>query len=446
MPCCDSMNTVSPRFFSEIFARKSRGGHSLSIDSSVFTVLTADDQTLPRNLVFDTDGTERFRKYIPFAGFVNTIENYPYPYRIGGSCWEFPCIVPSDWEGQNLNKPNNPKTLEDMKAALDCVVQKQGVFNLVFHPHGWIKSEQVVELIDHSVKMHGAKVKFLNFREALERLNKHPELAETFAPPPPARPPGDLPPGARLTDDQARDAGLRFVDIDEDGYLDVLWSNDQDYGIYLFDPAAKAWTRKVMAGRALAKGSLPKIVRKGTDNGFFVHARQLCWQNEDTAGLPGLVDRRSWSDLLKDVEPRGKSAAASLNSIRVAPGFKVELVASEPLVKDPIAFDWGADGKLWVLEMGDYPLGIDGRGKPGGVVRYLEDQNADGIYDKQTTFLDGLGFPTALLPWRQGVLVGCARTFFTRKTKTATARLTLANCSSPVSPKAISSIGSTASS
>ena len=130
-------------------------------------------RSLPRDLVFDPDGKERFRKYIPFPSFVNTIENYPYPYVIGGVCWEFPCIVPSDWEGQNIQKPNNPKTLEDMKAALDCVVLKQGVFNLVFHPHGWIKSEQVVELIDHAVKKHGKKVKFLNFREAQERLNKN---------------------------------------------------------------------------------------------------------------------------------------------------------------------------------------------------------------------------------------------------------------------------------
>ena len=128
MPCCDSMNTVSPRFFAEIFNKTSPGGHFLSIDSSVFTVLTPDDPSLPRDLVFDSDGKERFRKYIPFPSFVNTIENYPYPYRIGGSCWEFPCIVPSDWEGQNLHKPNNPKTLEDMKAALDCVVRQAGGF------------------------------------------------------------------------------------------------------------------------------------------------------------------------------------------------------------------------------------------------------------------------------------------------------------------------------
>ena len=173
MPCCDSLNTPSPRFYAEIFNKLSPAGHFLTIDSSVFNILTPDDPSLPRDLVFDSDGRERFRKYLPFPSFVNTIENYPYPYIIGNLCWEFPCVVPSDWEAQHLQKPNNPKTLEDLKAALDLVVIKQGVFNLVFHPHNWIKSEQIVELIDHAVKTHGKKVKFLNFREAQERLNEN---------------------------------------------------------------------------------------------------------------------------------------------------------------------------------------------------------------------------------------------------------------------------------
>src|SRR5580698_730043 len=99
-------------------------------------------------------------------------------------------------------------------------------------------------------------------------------------------------------------------------------------------------------------------------------------------------------------DPPAKTPEQSLESIRVERGFKIELVASEPLVKDPIAFEWGADGKLWVIEMGDYPLGIDGKGKPGGVVRFLEDTDGDGRYDKQTTFLDALGFPTGVMPWR----------------------------------------------
>ena len=40
--------------------------------------------------MLDEDGREKFRKYLPFPSFVNTIEDYPYPYVIGGLCWEFP--------------------------------------------------------------------------------------------------------------------------------------------------------------------------------------------------------------------------------------------------------------------------------------------------------------------------------------------------------------------
>ena len=96
---------------------------------------------------------------------MNYVENYPYPYVIGRLCWEFPCMTPSDWEANFLHQPNNPKTVEDLKAALDMHGPQEGRLNLVFHPHGWIKAEQVNELIDHAVAKHGKKVKFLNFRE-----------------------------------------------------------------------------------------------------------------------------------------------------------------------------------------------------------------------------------------------------------------------------------------
>jgi putative membrane-bound dehydrogenase-like protein len=449
VPCCDSLNTPSPRFYEEIFNRVSPQGHFLTLDSSVFNVFTPDDPSLPRDLVQEPDGRERFRKYLP-KGFVNTIENYPYPYVIGNLCWEFPCAVPSDWEAQNIHKPANPRTLEDMKAALDLVVLKRGVFNLVFHPYGWIRNDQVVELIDHAVRKHGSKVKFLNFRDVQERLNANllggrplrtaagadnqvrvfdlngdgfmdvgtpavrlwnPQTGVWVAPASGQFP--ALPMGRARVSQPGRDLeGVRFVDIDEDGHLDQVYSNDREYGIFLFDPATKGFTRKVMAGKAGEPGALPKIVKNGTNNGVFVHSRQLIWQNEDTAKLPHHVDRRSFNELLKDVPPTGKTPGASLRSIRTSPGFAVELVASEPLVKDPIAMDWGADGKFWVVEMGDYPLGTDGKGKPGGVVRFLEDTNGDGVYDKQTTFLDGLPFPTGVMPWRNGVLVACAPEIF----------------------------------
>ena len=65
-----------------------------------------------------------------FDTFVNYIEDYPYPYVINRLCWEFPCVVPSDWSAQHLQKPNNPDTVRDLKAALDITVIKQGVYTL----------------------------------------------------------------------------------------------------------------------------------------------------------------------------------------------------------------------------------------------------------------------------------------------------------------------------
>jgi putative membrane-bound dehydrogenase-like protein len=99
---------------------------------------------------------------------------------------------------------------------------------------------------------------------------------------------------------------------------------------------------------------------------------------------------------------------SSLKTLRPRPGLKVELVAAEPLIASPVAIDWGADGKLWVVEMRDYPLGMDNKGKPGGRVVYLESSKGDGHYDRATVFLDNLLFPTGIMTWGKGVLVTCA--------------------------------------
>ncbi|MCA9264697.1 MAG: c-type cytochrome [Planctomycetales bacterium] len=95
-------------------------------------------------------------------------------------------------------------------------------------------------------------------------------------------------------------------------------------------------------------------------------------------------------------------------AIHVRAGYRVELLAAEPLVQDPVAIDWGIDGKLWVAEMADYPLGLDGQGKPGGRVRYLEDLDGDGVYDRSTLFLEGLSFPNGIMAWNAGVLITAA--------------------------------------
>src|SRR5437762_11482161 len=103
--------------------------------------------------------------------------------------------------------------------------------------------------------------------------------------------------------------------------------------------------------------------------------------------------------------PPPKSSSESLASIQTKAGLQVELVAAEPLIVDPVAIDWGADGKLWVVEMRDYPMGMDGNWKPGSRIKFLEDTNGDGIYDKATVFLDNLPFATGITAWRRGVLI-----------------------------------------
>ena len=105
--------------------------------------------------------------------------------------------------------------------------------------------------------------------------------------------------------------------------------------------------------------------------------------------------------------PPPLSPAEAVRSFHVKPGLRLELVVAEPLIESPVAIDFGADGKLWVCEMRDYPSGMDGNGKPGGVIKVLEDRDGDGRYDTATKFLEGLAFPTGVMAWRKGALI-CA--------------------------------------
>ncbi len=565
MPCCDSINSPSPRFYSEIFTRPNSAGQFLTLDSSVMNIFTTNDPSIPREMVMDADGREKYRKYLPFPSFVTTIENYPYPYVINGSCWEFPAMVPSDWEAQHIHGTNNPVTVADWKTALDITVRKQGTFSFIFHPHGWIRPDQLADFVDYAAKTYGRKVKFLTFREAQERLDRHllkgqplrsvagrengirlldlngdgfldvaigneqvrltriwdasanvwkeaafPSvisgnnggISGRFA----IRKSGQVefvradervrgawqfdsgkwvenklffeglhrenittsragkdsglrfrdfdgdgadellisnpaqnaiyrwsekvaaweqavfvwPDSVTLVDENGLDNGVRFVDVNEDGYDDLICSNARRYSFHLFMPKLflgfqPGWSRAVLSGDRKEAGGIPMIVRgdaERRDNGVWFKAKHLWVQNEETAHLPDLVDRRSFADLMGGLQPAAKTPEASRDAMRVRPGFEVQLVAQEPLVVSPVAMEWGADGKLWVVTMADYPLGMDGQGKPGGTIRFLEDTNHDGRYDKSTIFLENVNFPTGVMPWRKGVIVSAAPEIF----------------------------------
>ena len=84
--------------------------------------------------------------------------------------------------------------------------------------------------------------------------------------------------------------------------------------------------------------------------------------------------------------------------------LRLELAAQEPAVIDPVGVAFDADGRMFVVEMGGYPMRPDGS-PPRGRVKRLVDADLDGFYETWTLFADGLPYPTSVLPWRDGVLV-----------------------------------------
>src|SRR5271170_6298472 len=101
------------------------------------------------------------------------------------------------------------------------------------------------------------------------------------------------------------------------------------------------------------------------------------------------------------------SPEEALKSFKLAPGFRIELVASEPLVEDPVAIAFDPGGRIWVVEMRGFMPNVDGTGEdqPVGRIVVLEDTDGDGKMDKRTVFADGLVMPRALCLVRDGVLV-----------------------------------------
>ena len=89
------------------------------------------------------------------------------------------------------------------------------------------------------------------------------------------------------------------------------------------------------------------------------------------------------------------------------PGYRIELVASDPMVQDPVAITFDGEGRLWVVEMRGYMPNVNGTGsrKPVGRVSVLEDVNGDGKMDKSTVFADQLVLPRAISLHPDGVLI-----------------------------------------
>src|SRR5262245_37613254 len=91
---------------------------------------------------------------------------------------------------------------------------------------------------------------------------------------------------------------------------------------------------------------------------------------------------------VKPLEP-----AEAVKSFVVRPGFRVELVAAEPLIASPVAMDWDENGNLYVCEYAEYNQYANPNFKSKGRVRRLTSSKGDGIYDGSTIFADNLDTP-----------------------------------------------------
>ena len=98
----------------------------------------------------------------------------------------------------------------------------------------------------------------------------------------------------------------------------------------------------------------------------------------------------------------------ALTTFRLPEGFRIELVASEPDVADPVAMAFDPQGRIYAVEMIDYPDDRD----PEGRIRLLEDRDGDGHFETSFIFADEFHFPTGVMPWKDGVLVAAAPDIF----------------------------------
>lgn len=374
MPCCDSMNSVSPRFFAEIFNRQTPEGRFVQADSSVFLLFSSEDPVLPRDRVLDEAGRQRFQKYIAEDRLMaNYVQNYPYPWVIDRLCWEVPAVMPSDWEAHHAHGSQNPKTVEDWKAAVDLVVVKQGAWALCFHPYTWIANQQVLEVVEYAATKYPRKVRFLNFREMLDRMTQN-ALG-----------------GVPLRSQDGQDNGVRLLDLDADGWMDVVIGNEQVRQTRLWSPQKRQWIVGDLPVPIVVRNAEGKRLPTGVRFGVLQASGKasLLLRNETQAGL-WHFDGQRWVECpdglagLQLNEPvmtcrAGQDQGTRLRDID-ADGI-CELIVGSPSRQAVFRYQSGGTPRWqrlsWSLPTGTWI--VDEQGRDAGL--RLVDLNEDGCLD-----------------------------------------------------------------
>lgn len=99
-------------------------------------------------------------------------------------------------------------------------------------------------------------------------------------------------------------------------------------------------------------------------------------------------------------DPTPLSPEESITKFQLPPGYRVELVASEPMVQEPVAIAWDGNGVMYVVQMNTYMIDANATGEyePTSRIMRLEDTDGNGQMDKSTVFIDSLILPRTVLP------------------------------------------------
>lgn len=97
--------------------------------------------------------------------------------------------------------------------------------------------------------------------------------------------------------------------------------------------------------------------------------------------------------------PEHLTPEQSLKTFKLPKGYHLELVASEPMIHEPVAIAWDGNARMYVAELNTYMQDVEGTNEhaPTSRVMLLEDTNNDGKMDKSSVFIDKMLLPRMLL-------------------------------------------------
>jgi len=383
LPCCDVYNSNTPRYYTEVYRPASPDGNFVKCSVSINNVFSSSDPELPREITHDEAGRDRYRKFLNQEGnvfkpgeshyeFTNYVENYPYPFVIAG-IWEVPIGMPGDHNADFYALRYGRRLLMEWEKLIDAGVLKQGLTGLGFHPHGKVSPDELVQIVDYAAKKYGKRIEFLTIRDVQDRIDRN------------------LLAGHPLRASDGSDNGVRLLDLNNDGFLDVVIGNEKAQRTRLWSPETKDWREVdfptkiagpiaggsrheagVRFGILDADGLPTAIVRNEQAEGAWrFDGQNWVERNERLAGLEmdgaPVFTSRDGQDMgvrLRDIDGDGRCELLLGNASQNA------------------VFAWSDDADRWNRRPYSLPDGtmiVDGHGRDAGL-RFV-DINGDGRED-----------------------------------------------------------------